>query len=51
MIPGHLPEAWRKPRGVPIPNTQFSFGVDEEDGSDEVEGFLSSGFHGRGSPS
>ena len=50
-IPGHLPQAWRKPRGVPIPNTQFSFGGDEEDGGDEVEGFLSSGFHGRGSPS
>ena len=38
-IPGNLPQAWRKPRGVPIPNTQFSFGGDEEDGGDEVEGF------------
>ena len=47
-IPEHLPQAWTKPRGVP---TQFSFGGDEEDGGDEVEGLLSSGFHGRGSPS
>ena len=36
-IPGHLPQAWRKPRGVPIPNTQFSFGGDEEDGGDEAD--------------
>ena len=50
-ITGHLPQAWRKPRGVPIPNTQFSFGGDEEDGGDEVDGLLSSGFHDRGSPS
>ena len=50
-IPGHLPQAWRKPRGVPIPDTQFSFGGEEGGGGDEVEGFLSSGFHGRGSPS
>ena len=42
MIPGHLPEAWRKPRGVPIPNTQFSFGGDEEDDGDEVEIIFSS---------
>ena len=20
MIPGHLPQAWQKPRGVPIPD-------------------------------
>ena len=40
-IPGHLPQAWRKPRGVPIPNTQFSFGGDEEYGGDEVEAILS----------
>ena len=33
----NLPQAWRKPRGVPIPNTQFSFGGDEEDGGDEVD--------------
>ena len=50
-IPGHVPQAWQKPRGVPIPNTQFSFGGDEEDNGDEVEGFLSSDFHGKGSPS
>ena len=50
-IPGHLHQAWRKLRGVPIPDTQFSFGGEEEGGGDEVEGFLSSGFHGRGSPS
>ena len=35
MIPGHLPQAWRKPREVPIPDTQFSFG-DEEEGGGEV---------------
>ena len=40
-IPGHLPQAWWKPRGVPIPNTQFYFGGDEEDGGDELEGYLS----------
>ena len=40
-----------KAKGVPIPNTQFSFGGDEEYGGDEVEGFLSSDFYGRGSPS
>ena len=50
-IPGHLPQAWRKPRGVPIPNTQCSFGGDEEDGGDEVDGFLPSGFRDRGAPS
>ena len=51
-IPGHLPQAWRKPRGVPIPDTQFSFGYDEGGGGDdEVEAVLSLGFHGRGSPS
>ena len=31
MIPGHLPQAWHKPRRVPIPDTQFSVG-DEEGG-------------------
>ena len=35
-IPGHLPQAWRKPRGVPIPDTPFSFGGEEDDGDDEV---------------
>ena len=40
-IAGHLPQAWRKPRVVPIPNTQFSFGGDEEDGGDEVVPILS----------
>ena len=50
MIPGHLPQAWQKPRGVPIPDTQFSFGDEEGGGGDEVE-ILSSGFHGRGPPS
>ena len=49
-IPGHLPQAWRKPRGVPIPDTQFSFGDEEEGGGDEVE-ILSSSFHGQGAPS
>ena len=39
-IPGHLPQAWQKPRGVPIPDTQFSFG-DEEGGGGEVEAILS----------
>ena len=50
MIPGHLPQAWRKPRGVPIPDTQFSFG-DEEGGGNEVETILSLDFHGSGPPS
>ena len=50
MIPGHLPQAWRKPRGVPIPDTQFFFGGEEDDGGDEVE-ILSSDFHGSGPPS
>ena len=50
-ITGHLPQAWRKPMGVPIPDTQFSFGDEEGGGGDEVDGYLSSGFHGRGSPS
>ena len=50
MIPGHLPQARRKPRGVPIPDTQFPFGDEEDGGGDEVEG-LSSGFHGKGPPS
>ena len=36
-VSGHLPQAWRKPRGVPIPETQFSFG-DEDDGGGDVEG-------------
>ena len=36
MIPGHLPQAWKKPRGVPIPDTQFSFGGEEDDGGDEA---------------
>ena len=34
MIPGHLPQAWQLPRGVPIPDTQFSF-AGEEDGGDD----------------
>ena len=37
MIPGHLVQAWWKPRGVPIPDTQFSFGDEEGGGGDEVE--------------
>ena len=37
MIAGHLPQAWRKPRGVPIPDNQFSFGGEERDGDDEEE--------------
>ena len=32
---GHLHQAWREPRGVPIPDTQFSFGGEEDDGGDE----------------
>ena len=36
MIPGHLPQAWGKPRGVPIPDTQFSFGDEEAGGGGEV---------------
>ena len=51
MIPGHLPQAWHKPRGVPIPDTQFSFGDEEGGGGGEVVAILSSGFHGKGSPS
>ena len=50
-IPGRLPQAWRKPRGGPIPDTQFSFGEEEGGGGDEVVAILSSGFHGKGSPS
>ena len=49
MIPGHLPKAWRKPRGVPIPDTQYSFGG-EEYGGDEEE-VLSSDFQGSAPPS
>ena len=41
MILGHLPQAWRKPRGVPIPDTQFSFGGEEGGGGDEVMATLS----------
>ena len=41
MIPGHLPQAWHKPRGVPIPDTQFSLGDEEGGGGDEVEAILS----------
>ena len=36
-ILGHLPQAWRKPRGVPIPDIQFSFGGEQGGGGDEVE--------------
>ena len=44
MIPGHLPQAWHKPRGVPIPDTQVSFGDEEGDGGgDEVVASLSLG--------
>ena len=52
-IPGHLPQAWHKLRGVPIPITKVSFGGEEGDGGggDEVVAILSLGFHGRGSPS
>ena len=50
MILGHLPQAWWKPRGVPITDTQFSFGGEEGDGGDEEE-ILSSDFHGSGPPS
>ena len=41
MIPGHLPQAWRKPREVPIPDTQFYFGDEEGGGVDEVVAILS----------
>ena len=41
MIPGHLPQAWHKTRGVPIPDTQFSFGDEEGGGGDEVVAILS----------
>ena len=47
MIPGHLPQAWRKPGRVPIPDTQFSFGGKEGDVGEEEE-ILSSDFHGNG---
>ena len=40
-ILGHLPQAWRKPRGVPIPDTQFSFSDEEGGGGDEVDAILS----------
>ena len=50
MIPGHLPQAWRKPGRVPIPDTQFSFGGKEGDVGEEEE-ILSSDFHGSGPPS
>ena len=40
-IPGHLPQAWRKPRGVPIPDTQFSFGDEEEGGGGQVVEIMS----------
>ena len=36
MILGHLPQAWWKPRGLPIPDTQFSFGDEEEGGGGGV---------------
>ena len=41
MIPGHLPQARHKPRVVPIPCTQVSFGGEEGDGGDEVVSFYS----------
>ena len=41
MILGHLPQAWQKPRGVPIPDTQFSFGDEEGGGGDAVVASLS----------
>ena len=40
-IPGHLPQTWQKPRGVPIPDTQFSFGGEEGGSGDEVEAIRS----------
>ena len=43
MITRHLPQAWRKPRGVAIPDTQISFGDEERGGGDEVVAILSSG--------
>ena len=37
MIPGHLPQAWHKPRGVPIPWNQVSFvGEDDDGGGNEL---------------
>ena len=36
MIQRQLPKAWRKPRGVPIPDIQFSFGDEEGGGGDEA---------------
>ena len=50
MIPGQLPQAWQLPRGVPIPDTQFSFLGGGDDGVVDVLG-LSSIFQGIGSPS
>ena len=38
-------------RGVPIPDTQFSFGGEEDDGSGDKEEILSSDFHGSCPPS
>ena len=37
----HLPQAWQKPRGVPILDTQFYFGGEEGGGGDEVEAIRS----------
>jgi hypothetical protein len=51
MIPGHLPQAWHKPRGVPIPYDQVSLFGDEGVGGGVEAAILSSNFHGRGSPS
>ena len=33
-VPGHLPQAWQLPRGVPIPDTQFFFVGEEGVGDD-----------------
>ena len=38
---GTSPQAWRKPRGVPILDTQFCFGDEEGGGGDEVVAILS----------
>ena len=46
---GALPQAWQLPRGVPIPDTQFSFGGSDDGVVDDVG--LSSIFQGIGSPS
>ena len=40
-IPGHVPQAWQKLRGVPIPVTQVSFGGEDDGGGDALSHLLS----------